>query len=188
MAPPSKLIGLTAEEKVARERERNRRKSAALRARKKQQQKDKAEEGGTSSWSAQQGSTGGKEEPAESLGNDTVIKRLIARLAELGEGDEEIGKLVGGVESSFESGPPSLTVASPVGLEMETPSVGWDLAECKFSCFHSLGKAQQRADNSLSLISTVDVSANSLFPLPRMEYRSAAAEEREHVTLFGAVS
>lgn len=136
MAPPSKLIGLTAEEKIARERERNRRKSAALRARKKKQQKDKAavEEGGSSSSSSQQGATGGEEEQNSGIGqNEAVIKRLVARLAELGEGEQEIGKLVGGEAEERTDGapPPSLAVASSSGLDLEAQSEGWGLAECK---------------------------------------------------------
>lgn len=130
MAPPSKLAGLTPEEKISRERERNRRKSAALRARKKEQQ-HKTEEGGSSSSSTGEAPPRRTSKSSGSEGNEDVIKRLVARLAELGEGEHEIGKLVGGDDELNFDVPPPLAAVSSSKFELGTSSTGWDLDECE---------------------------------------------------------
>jgi len=101
MPPVGKLAGLTAEEKLDFQRERNRRKSAALRARKKEASKGKTEleEGGSSSSLFPCGADAPPKEKqlqAREAEKDNIIRRLVARLEELGEGQEEIERLVEG--------------------------------------------------------------------------------------------
>ncbi|KAL7418113.1 hypothetical protein BDY24DRAFT_374131 [Mrakia frigida] len=170
MPPVGKLAGLSPEEKLDFQRERNRRKSAALRARKKEElKKEKTEEEGESS------ATGPGEQSLGEDEKDTIIRKLVARLSELGEREDEINRLVEG--ENREESSSLLDVVQPFRMLPSSPKLEaspevWymDRDSSPRSKAASIPTAGER--NCLSLFgSLMNGSSSVLSSAPRPEFQ-----------------